>query len=634
MCLKCDKKSLRNKDLCKRHWIEMKEEEYLDNSDIHNLGIVKWAKDMLPEYMKNTTPEFHMLFYYAFLSLYNPLYTSKWERLLQVISWRESAKSTVLTMIFPSYILAHNGKMMKLSVPYYENGEEKYRVIECKIQEGFIVIVSETGPMAEDFTVRIRDEFTINPMLKYFYSVKIQNAYDAVDGQWTRKAFKFNNCFVLGIGQGMQARGRIKGANRITLLIADDIYSENNTLTVESRAKVNKWWNKAIKNSVDNVVGKVVSAGTIVHEDTVIVTLQNNPMWKTIKIALMPLKLFEEFRKTYIREDRDKQQCFLPYDDIKIEVERIQRQKEFFKKAQEENDWQLSWANRVGLYEIALAFKENYYAGTIDTYYQEMFHIVNPDDEKRFTKDMFHPSGEFDYQSRYGYNWIRWTKFYLDWKNVNIQFGVDMSAGTLSGDNGVIDITARFSNGKFLKIKQIIGKMPMRDILYNQKTENTVEMDRTNIVRVGWMDEIYRQIQFYHPECVKIGVAGEETGAVDELRRLFLLWNETTIIQKRKQQQREGKKEERIWNNMLPSYEAHMVYHAEGLWLLEHELEFLGKGSSDDCADAGECGMHGLTIPQELNMQDVVPQESTQSTRRYVFERHLPKKERSDWRTR
>ena len=115
-----------------------------------------------------------------------------------------------------------------------ENGQ----VIEAIIKEEFIVIVSETGDMAEDFVVRIRDEFTMNPNLLFYHKFKVQNAFDAIDGGWTKRAFKLNGVWVLGIGQGMQARGRIKGPDRITLLVADDIYSEKNTKTDNTRENI------------------------------------------------------------------------------------------------------------------------------------------------------------------------------------------------------------------------------------------------------------------------------------------------------------------------------------------------------------------------------------------------------------
>ena len=214
---------LRSVQLCRRHFTEKKESEYLDNSRIRDLGIVKFAEEILPQFTPQKTPYFHKIFYYMALKLYLPVFRNKLERLLLLLSFRGSSKSTAMNCILILYLMIFNGRKYSLKVR-----NKKY---ECLIREAFIVIVSETGPMAEDFVVRVRDELQINEMINYLWPGKIQAAYDAVDKAWTKRAFKYNDCFLLGVGQGMQIRGRIKGASRVSFLIGDDIYSENNTIT-------------------------------------------------------------------------------------------------------------------------------------------------------------------------------------------------------------------------------------------------------------------------------------------------------------------------------------------------------------------------------------------------------------------
>ena len=173
-----------------RH-VDKKFKEWLDNSDPDNLGIIKWAKDILPEYLPQNTPEFHKELYQALLELFDPSLINRLERQLLITSYRGSAKSTVANMVFASYLVANNGRTMKIRI----NNE----VVEVRILERFIVIISETGTMAEDFTVRIRDEFSTNPNIRYYYQLQIENAYDDITGKWTRAAFKMNGCFVLGL---------------------------------------------------------------------------------------------------------------------------------------------------------------------------------------------------------------------------------------------------------------------------------------------------------------------------------------------------------------------------------------------------------------------------------------------------
>jgi hypothetical protein len=252
--------------LCTEHHRESKFDEWLDNTDPDNLGIVKWCHEMMPEFAFDKTPWFHIKLFNDLLALYDPDLKNKYERLYEFISFRESAKSTAANTLFASYVLAHNGRSFKFKV----DGE----VREYPISESLIIIISETSTSAEEFTVRIRDAFSTSERLRYYYKVEFKDAIDSLTGQWTRSSFRFNDCFVQSVGSGQQIRGKVKGASRPTLVIADDIYSENNTVTEERRAHIKRWWTNAVVNSVDNVRGKILVLGTIVHDDTIIVELE------------------------------------------------------------------------------------------------------------------------------------------------------------------------------------------------------------------------------------------------------------------------------------------------------------------------------------------------------------------------
>src|SRR5690606_4554524 len=215
-CTKCNRLAVQD-NLCKKHWIESKEAVYTDNTDSNNLGIVKWLEDFFPEYTPQRTPEFHKEFYSLLLSLYSPQYRNRYDRQRLFKSYRGSGKSSSATFGFPIYVMAHNGQTIKIKVPVASiqpDGETlvEEKVVDVVLNEKLIVIVSKTGLMAEEFAVRIRDEIATNEMFRYFYGNDIRDALDAIDGQWTKKAFKFNGCYLIGLGTGMQIRGRIKGA--------------------------------------------------------------------------------------------------------------------------------------------------------------------------------------------------------------------------------------------------------------------------------------------------------------------------------------------------------------------------------------------------------------------------------------
>lgn len=594
-CSLCEKPSLKGNDLCRSHYTEANITRWLDNTDFNDdsKGIVAWAKENLTDYTPQSVPDIHRVLYRELLSLYNPVFTNKYERLFELIAFRGSGKSTAANFIFSMYIQAHNGRSF-----LFKNDEGE--IESYQIDESLIVIVSETSSMAEDFVVRQRDEWSINKKLKYYYSFKIQDAIEEDTGQWTRRAYKFNSCFILGKGSGQQIRGQIKGASRPTCLLLDDIYSEESVKTEKSRANIKKWFYDSVFNTVDDLKGKVGLLGTIVHDDTVLVEVEKNDMWKTLKYPIMPLEKFEEFKKLF-KTNEDFKTCKLPFDEIENKVARAKKQKKHFLEIQKQNDWQLAWSDRLDLYYLALKYKEAVQNGKVNGMYQEYFHITISPSERRFTKSLFQRANA-EYQHKYGYNWLRLPD--EDWQICNIEFGVDTGAGKVTSDNTVITITAVTHENKRFILNQVLGKFSLRDVVQNQKNKDaSVCLDRAEITKIGVVDELYRQYLIFHPSKIKIGVAGSESLNSEEVMRVFRLMGVyDCIILDRKQSSVEGTKFERIINGLLGYYESKQVYHCFDADRLEYELEFLGKASNDDMADSAEVSFYYLPKPEYISM--------------------------------
>ena len=72
----CGKESIKG-GLCRTCYIKSKEEIYLDNTDINDLGIIKWLGDMLPEHFRNAFPKEHFEIYLSAIRLLDPRYTSR-----------------------------------------------------------------------------------------------------------------------------------------------------------------------------------------------------------------------------------------------------------------------------------------------------------------------------------------------------------------------------------------------------------------------------------------------------------------------------------------------------------------------------------------------------------------------------
>lgn len=623
-CRLCGKPTIRNESgLCYNHYRESRISEWLDNTDIHNLGIVRWAKELLPEYVFNDTPEFHKELYHSLLSLYDPSLRNKYERLRAFISYRGSAKSTAANTLFVMYVIAHNDKQFNITI----NDEIK----TCTIYERAIVLISETAGSAEEFSVRIRDTFSSSERIRYYYNYAIADAIDSITGQWTRSAFKINNTYVQAVGSGQQIRGKVKGFSRVTLAIGDDIYSENNTITEDRRYRIRNWWNNAVMNSIDDLRGKAILLGTILHEDTVLVDTERNPRWRVTKIPVMPIDLFHKFINEHIRVDWNTGTCVLPHDEVEDENKRSSLQRQYFDKVQTSSDWGLSWPSRLDLFFLAIKYQEAVYNGTVSGLYQEYFHITVSPHERRFKREYFQALENYRLDFEYGYSWLL-LDGNSDRKICNLEFGVDI-AGT-GTDDAVITVAATTPDMKIYVLHQAIGKFSIRDNIDSPNRYSKVMLDRAHIQGVGLVDEVFRLALRYKPSKIKVGTAGEEELIVREMRRVFEENRNYVPIVARPQVGGVNavRKEDRIKNTLLPYYETRIVYHAPHLEKLEYQLEYLGKTAHDDCADSLEVALYGIEFPQELSYSFFTPKVNFNNR----FDPYLGNSPRSslaeDWR--
>ncbi|WP_448506059.1 hypothetical protein [Immundisolibacter sp.] len=600
ICKKCNLETLKGETLCKDHWIEARyqSQNYLDNSNPEDLGILKWARDMMPEYLPQATPKFHIEMLMLLFSLFDPFYKNRYERQLNIISFRGSSKSTLVNMLFAEYLLCHNGKHMTiLSI----NNEK----VDVLIKERLIVIGSETGMSAEDFVVRLRDELTSNPNLRFFYGAKIEDAYDALDGQWTRRAFKFNSCYILSAGVGQQIRGKIKGASRPTTILLDDIYSENNTITEDGRNKVRKWFDSAVHNTLDDLLGKIVVVGTILHEDTILVTNKLSKNWKTVEFPVMNPNKFARFIREHLEVVHQRGSCQLPYEGKGLsEYELKTLQREYFEKVQNSEDWELAWKERIDLYFLALKYQDAIVRGSLGSLYQEYFHQPVSDEMKRIKPEYFRHMKEYTLYSEFGYDWFKCDLFDQAY-TINIEIGLDTGTGTPDGDDSVATVAGILSNGYRVIFKQIAGKYDLRDVREDTGLLNLgrLVMDRDMLKKIGILDEALRLAVEYKAKVIKIGYAGSEKNNVTLLTQLAeanKMYNITILG--RRQDSAEGTKRERILNKIAPYYQSYSVIHNQNLERLETQLQNLMRTTEDDLADSAEVSMWNMQQPFHVDV--------------------------------
>ena len=368
-------------------------------------------------------------------------------------------------------------------------------------------------------------------------------------------------------------------------MIYDDIYSEKNTVTEESREKMKNWFHKASFNSLDDLMGKCVVLGTIVHEDTVLCELKKNTSWHSIEVPIMNIETFHEFIQT-INYNQTEGTCKLPFDTIESPEIRGKKQKDFFDKLQKEKDWKLTWSDRHDLYFIALKFKEHIENNSLDSFYQEYFHITSAPGERKFQKYMFQKNLDVKWRYTNGTHWI-YDPLEGEWVVANIELSLDTAAAQLKSDFSVITVGAFTASRKIYILNQFYGRWSMRDSIpeYANRSD-LVCTDRSKVDRIGFIDELYRVAMTYNPTKIKIGIAGTERNYFTEAIRVFRINDNYCQIVADVQTVREGRKEERIISRCLPFYEALQIYHCFDATNLEYQLEYLGKTKNDDAADS------------------------------------------------
>ena len=410
--------------------------------------------------------------------------------------------------------------------------------------------------------------------------------------------------YTLGVGIGMQVRGRIKGPSRITLALFDDIYSEANTKTPEGRHKIAVWLENAVLNSIDDLKGKCVLMGTIVHDDTALVEFERDPLWKKVKYPLMPLEKFHKFMEEHLNVNQDTQTCVLPHDNIKNDRLRKKRNRNYFAKIEKSYNWELAWPERQNLYLIALAVQSKVIRGRLASLYQEYFHQVIPDSEKRIRKEFF-VRKDFEYQWLHDNNWIK-LEGENEWQIAHIEFGIDLSTGE-GNDNGVITVTAFLRDNRMVVMLQKAGKFITRDdkrkdIGADIRYEKVIQ-DRSVIQTIGVIDESFRLSETYHPRKIKVGIGGQEKSILRQFRQVFHANGKyTTMFEGVPQTKHEGQKVQRILDVIAPLYETRMVIHGTHLPDLEYELEFLGKAAKDDRADSLAVSVTSYVVPPSIDI--------------------------------
>ena len=148
----------------------------------------------------------------------------------------------------------------------------------CVITERkrYPIIGMDASEQAEVMLDAIKAELEVNP--------RLSNDFPEACGQgrvWRSNVIlTANGAKIEATGSGKRIRGRRHGAYRPDLFIGDDLENDENVASPAQRQKLMNWITKAVlKLGEAGAKFDVIIIGTILHYDSVLARLINNPMW-------------------------------------------------------------------------------------------------------------------------------------------------------------------------------------------------------------------------------------------------------------------------------------------------------------------------------------------------------------------
>ena len=233
--------------------------EYPHYSDEQVLKLAMYS-DMMsfisvcsPEALSNKSPAFHY-------EIAENIQDKKILK-LNILSFRGSAKSSIASYFLPLWKIC---TMPDKEIPY-------------------ILIISESQGQAKNFLDRIKAELSDNPKIKHYFG----NLGEETAKRWQADDIILaNGSRIKAMGTGQKPRGVIQRHTRPNLIILDDIESESNGGTKESREVNRKWVTEAIEPTL-TPNGKIVMIGTVIADDCLMMVAKNSTIWKTLEYAIV-----------------------------------------------------------------------------------------------------------------------------------------------------------------------------------------------------------------------------------------------------------------------------------------------------------------------------------------------------------
>lgn len=146
----------------------------------------------------------------------------------------------------------------------------------------FIVSISNTATQAEMQSENLKNELLSNTTITRMFEPVRSNIFSKE--MWVTNT----GTAVMPRGRGQQVRGILFGNNRPDLIVCDDLEDGESVKSEEQRRKVKEWFFADVCNSVNRGKNdwKIVVIGTLLHEDSLLMSLIEDPAWYSLILDL------------------------------------------------------------------------------------------------------------------------------------------------------------------------------------------------------------------------------------------------------------------------------------------------------------------------------------------------------------
>ena len=158
---------------------------------------------------------------------------------------------------------------------------------------GYIVFVSNSASQAIEKTEELKHELLSNEVVKKIFGpIKSDKSEDEFSKMaWVTQT----GVRVLPRGGLQQIRGLLYQSKRPDLIIFDDFEDSESVMSEEQRAKKKKWFYSDALRAIDRSMTpkktdrfyRLVFDGTILHEDSLLNNIQDDPLWTSTRLSLI-----------------------------------------------------------------------------------------------------------------------------------------------------------------------------------------------------------------------------------------------------------------------------------------------------------------------------------------------------------